>query len=107
MPQICERCKKYEHLHHDCQPEPVGINPAVASNGYVRAFDGTQVKRSCENCQQIYNDSDSYQPAWLRCSEYPFMENLVGFPFKNGCKYFELHWCYTEDYDERVASFTE
>lgn len=80
-------------------PEPLA--------GYVRAFDGTQVKRCCENCQQIYNDSDSYQPAWLRCSEYPFMENLSSFPFKNGCKHFELHWTYAEDYDEQAQAFTE
>ena len=52
------------------------------------------IAKSCENCQHIYDDSDSpeYGPPWFRCEKKPHMENLKGFPFKTEQTCFEPHW---------------
>lgn len=73
-----------------------------APQGYVLAFNGEPIKKSCETCAYIYDDSDSYQPAWWCCDwnngEHS-IDCLPTFPFKNGCKHFELHHVYTVDWD--------
>ena len=59
------------------------------------------IAKSCENCQHIYDDSDSpeYGPPWFRCEKKPHMENLKGFPFKTEQTCFEPHWSLLVDWD--------
>lgn len=81
-----------EQTAQNSAPEPLA--------GYAPAFDGTLIKKSCETCAFIYDDSGEYSLVRVdRCDEAPGLENLKTFPFKNGCKLFELHHTYTVDWE--------
>lgn len=70
-------------------------------DGFALAFDGTQIKKSCEACGQYYHYQE-YSNHEYGCNvndgNNP-MQSLPSFPFKNGCKHFELHYTYTVDWD--------
>lgn len=69
--------------------------------GYALAFNGELIKRSCEACIHFF-DFAEYQYHEYTCDFDERLQNLKYFPFKNGCKNFELHWTFTVDWDEEA-----
>lgn len=69
MPQICEKCGKYEHLLHDCTTGPVGEKPFPASAGSPQIpeilFDGYAVLKEVEARQ---NKLSPPMPTWEQVS---------------------------------------
>lgn len=88
---------------HNSAPKP----PA----GYALAFNGEQIKKSCETCSFLFDDSGEYASRpWWACNwnnGNNGMGNLMYFPFKNGCKHFELHHTYTVDWETEALRMEE
>lgn len=77
------------------------IEAAAPPAGYALAFNGEHIKKSCKTCGYLSEDGE-YSNVFLICNhndgDNP-MQNLPGFPFKNGCKHFNLHFGYTVDWE--------
>ena len=75
----------------------------IAQPGYFLADNGEQIKKCCEHCAYVSDESADYSLVvyWV-CdhSEKMFgVVNLKNFPFKNGCKHFEPNPIFTVDWD--------
>lgn len=59
-------------------------------------------KRGCDNCEFIGSDDagGDYSPSYPVCDKHPSYSCLKNFPFKNGCKSFQLGFWASEFADQ-------
>lgn len=75
----------------------------TAKDGYFLADNGEQIKKCCEHCTYISDESGEYSTRsyWVcvHSESMAGVNNLKNFPFKNGCKHFDPHFIFLVDWE--------